>query len=305
VQAGYYNDGEAEGVVVDPSDRTLWFNADQHFHGGIPDGNRCWHINPLNTYNKKILIPWGVRWDRGLCSNVYVDDEGLELTPGNKSGTFISPVIDFQSYTVLSENYTNMGGGSIFVDYRGSDDAPTTVPLDHLTLPYYDANDENEGWGMTIPSEWSSGIVENRFLQIRFTLLDNEPPEKPLLEGPTEGKVGIEYTFFTVSSDPDNDNVSYFFDWDDGTSSGWTEFVSSETQLNRSHTWGSKGIYEIKVKAQDVYGEESEWCALEVTMLKSDFYKSKSPLVYRSYGRIITLFDYVFYLHKNFITPIE
>ena len=297
VQAGYYNDGEAEGLVVDPSDRTLWFNADQHFHGGIPNGNRCWHINPLNTYNKKMLIPWGLRWERGLCSNVRIENEGLRLIPGNRSGIFITPVIDLQSYEVLSEKYTNLGGGNIFVDYRGSDDEPTTVPLDHLTLPYYDANTENEGWGMTIPGEWSSDIVQNRFLQIRFTLVDNEPPEKPLLEGPTEGTVGINYTYFAVSSDPDEDDLSYFFNWGDGTNSSWTEFVSSGIQVNRSHTWSIKGTYTIKVKAQDIYREESEWCTLEIIMPKPDCLKFNIPLVQKLIDRITAVFDYGF-LHS-------
>ena len=69
-----------------------------------------------------------------------------------------------------------------------------------------------------------------------------------------------------MTTDPDGDNVSYFFDWGDGTDSGWTEFVPSGTLVNVSHKWWIRGTYEVKVKAKDPYEAESEWGELEVTM---------------------------------------
>ncbi|MHA2430401.1 MAG: Zn-dependent exopeptidase M28, partial [Promethearchaeota archaeon] len=55
-----------------------------------------------------------------------------------------------------------------------------------------------------------------------------------------------------------------FFDWGDGTNSGWTGFVQPGIPVNASHTWTVQGNYIIKVKAKDVYDAESEWSTLEV-----------------------------------------
>jgi len=83
----------------------------------------------------------------------------------------------------------------------------------------------------------------------------NEPPEIPdQPDGPTEGYVGVEYTYTTdMVSDPDEDDVLYKFDWGDGTDSGW---ISS---LSTTHAWDETGIYNVKVKAKDDLGAESEW----------------------------------------------
>ena len=97
-------------------------------------------------------------------------------------------------------------------------------------------------------------------------VIENEPPDKPNIDGPTSGKPRTEYTYIAVTNDPDEYNISYFFDWDDGTNSGWTEFVPSGTPINATHKWWIGSTYEIKVKAKDIYGAESDWAELEVTM---------------------------------------
>jgi hypothetical protein len=57
------------------------------------------------------------------------------------------------------------------------------------------------------------------------------------------------------------------FDWGDGTSSDWSGPIESGEEFNASHTWSSKGNYEIKVKAKDIYGAESSWSdPLPITM---------------------------------------
>jgi outer membrane protein assembly factor BamB len=99
--------------------------------------------------------------------------------------------------------------------------------------------------------------------------IDDNPPEKPVIDGQTHGGINTEYTYTAVTSDPDNDNVSYYFDWGDGTNSGWTEYVSSGYPVSRSHSWNWWGTYTIKVKAKDVYDMESDWETLKVTMPKN------------------------------------
>ena len=110
-------------------------------------------------------------------------------------------------------------------------------------------------------------------------IIENEPPDKPTIDGETSGKIKTEYTYTAVTTEPDGDNVSYFFNWGDGTNSGWTGYVPSGIQVNESHTWSEKGTYEIKVKAQDVYGAESDWSTLEVTMPKSSQFNFNFPLI--------------------------
>jgi outer membrane protein assembly factor BamB len=96
--------------------------------------------------------------------------------------------------------------------------------------------------------------------------IDDNPPDKPLIDGPTNGLINIEYNYSAVTTEPDGDNISYYFNWGDGKNSGWTEFMPSGTIVNLSHSWGKSGTYTIKVKAKDDYGMESEWGELQVTM---------------------------------------
>ena len=96
--------------------------------------------------------------------------------------------------------------------------------------------------------------------------IDDEPPEKPSISGPNKGGINIEYTYNSETTDPDDDNVSYFFDWGDGSNNGWTEFVPSGTPVSRDHSWKVSGNYNIKVKAKDEFNRESDWETLTVIM---------------------------------------
>jgi rhodanese-related sulfurtransferase len=96
----------------------------------------------------------------------------------------------------------------------------------------------------------------------------NQPPGLPTITGPTEGKSGMEYPYTLLSIDPDNDNIFYCINWSDGTGEICHGPFPSGQTISLSHTWEEKGNYIIQVKAQDKYGDESEWETLEVTMPK-------------------------------------
>lgn len=97
----------------------------------------------------------------------------------------------------------------------------------------------------------------------------NNPPDKPIINGAINGEVRTKYSYNAITNDLDGDNISYLFDWGDTSNSGWTEFVSSGTEVNLSHKWWLKGSYKIMVKAKDCYSAQSEWAILEVTMPKN------------------------------------
>jgi hypothetical protein len=88
----------------------------------------------------------------------------------------------------------------------------------------------------------------------------SQPPAKPATpNGPASGKVNSEYTYTTSTTDPESDQVSYMFDWGDGTFSGWVGPLNSGTTASGKKTWAIKGIYQVKVVAKDSHGKLSQW----------------------------------------------
>jgi len=99
------------------------------------------------------------------------------------------------------------------------------------------------------------------------------PPVKPYVHGPSQGKPNIEYIYTFYSVDPDDDNLYYLIDWGDYTDTDWIGPYDSGEIAEESHIWNAKGSYDIRVKAKDSAGKESEWSdPLIVTMPKNKHY---------------------------------
>jgi len=110
----------------------------------------------------------------------------------------------------------------------------------------------------------------------------NTPPNTPEVEGPSRGKPLVQYIFTVVTIDPDLNDVFYYIDWGDNTSSGWFGPYGSGVQASMSHNWSQKGTYSVKVKAKDTKGAESDWGTLSV----------KIPFSYDS--PVLTFFKWFF-----------
>jgi hypothetical protein len=94
---------------------------------------------------------------------------------------------------------------------------------------------------------------------------------KPSATGAISGKTNTDYEY-TIEEPYDWEKLddsweieSYYFDWGDGTNSGWQE---SDTA---SHNWSSKGTYSVSFKVKDNNDIESEWlvCSVDITKAKS------------------------------------
>ena len=98
----------------------------------------------------------------------------------------------------------------------------------------------------------------------------NAAPNKPSTpSGTTSGKANTAYTYTTSTTDPNRDQMSYWFDWGDGTNSGWVGPYASGATASATHSWTSQGNYQIKVKAKDTSDTESVWSdPLAVSMPK-------------------------------------
>jgi hypothetical protein len=102
-------------------------------------------------------------------------------------------------------------------------------------------------------SEWSP------VLQVEIIEANNIPiiPQAP--SGPSSGYIDSAYSFKTSTTDPEEDSISYQFDWGDGIYSDWSDYVPSGDSISMNHSYSSEGTYGIKSKAKDGDGNESGW----------------------------------------------
>jgi hypothetical protein len=92
---------------------------------------------------------------------------------------------------------------------------------------------------------------------LAVTSLPPSIPEQPY--GESTCKINKEYSYTTTTTEPNGDDIWYWYDWGDGTNSGWIgPFVSGET-CNASHAWTKRDTYMIQIKAKDSYGSESTY----------------------------------------------
>jgi len=100
-----------------------------------------------------------------------------------------------------------------------------------------------------------------------YEIEENDPPNTPNIHGQTNGKTGETYEYcIDAAVDPDGDDIWVYWNWGDGTNSGWLGPYASGEEICESHTWAEDGTYTIKAKLKDEYSVESDWGTLEVTM---------------------------------------
>jgi hypothetical protein len=98
----------------------------------------------------------------------------------------------------------------------------------------------------------------------------NSPPNTPSTpSGPSSGYTGVSYTYSTSATDPDGDDVYYWFSWGDGTNSGWVGPYNSGETGSASHSWSSPGTYSVKAKAKDTNGAESGWSNVKTVTISN------------------------------------
>jgi len=152
------------------------------------------------------------------------------------------------------------------------------------------------GIGYDTTHNGNSDVFISKF---RRGLSDNEPPEKPILSGPSSGKYGQPYDYNAIANDIEDDEIHYLFDWGDITDSGWLGPYESGETCEASHTWTEKDDYEIRVKSKDEHGLESDWSdPLEISMPKSKMF-TNTPFI-----NILENHPYFFPLLRKLLPPI-
>ena len=97
---------------------------------------------------------------------------------------------------------------------------------------------------------------------------------------------------------PDNNPISYFVEWGDGDTYGWTHDYEPGLNIRYGHTYEEQGNFTIRIKTRDSFGLESDWGYLDVTM------PVNKPIQYYGFTliqKILDLFPNLFPILRYFI----
>lgn len=128
------------------------------------------------------------------------------------------------------------------------------------TLFEYITHYDFEKWGWKIyQNMYGYSLYGDPALSLETFTTFSPPniPETP--QGAFEGNVSAEIFFTTSTEDSDGQKVYYKWSWGDGDESEWMGPYPSGDSIQASHSWDEPGVYEIKVKASDTIGSESNW----------------------------------------------
>jgi hypothetical protein len=236
----------------------------------------------------------GSRWENGI--SIIVRGNRVFITGTTSSYDF--PISNNAFITEFQGGIRNKG--DLFI-------STININLDDLYTSTYLGSNRNEAWGQIIIDDEEKIIVTGSTSSTDFPVTINcydanhnggydifisrfqkdlsyqQPPIKPNKpNGISNGKTGEEYEYITSTSDPENDDIYYLFDWGDNTITDWIgPFLSGETAII-AHVWDEVGDYNIKVKAKDEFGAESEWSdPLIISMSKSKNFVSYEQLIER------------------------
>jgi hypothetical protein len=132
--------------------------------------------------------------------------------------------------------------------------------------------------------EYGGLFVDTYISWVDYQPNDQRPykPSKPI--GIIDGNTNTNYYYLSSSIDPNGDQIFFLFDWGDGTDSNWNGPYESGEIVNISHSWNTKGSYEVKTKVKDIHNMESEWSdPLIINMPKN---KIIDNLIYKIIYRI-------------------
>ena len=207
--------------------------------------------NEENTYEGKIKV--------AIC-----EKESSMGWKDSHNVTYTMPFLDWafnENISISSGDYWN----DVIIWDGISNGYPSITGVNIIIIAAVYNNEWHQGYSGPPPDCPFNAYYIDKCVAADFGT--SQPPDAPLISGPSNGKTGNSYPYTFSSVDPDGDNVSYYIKWGDGFILNWTDFqVSGPPGYTESHSWDTKGIYIIEAKAKDSLGVESNWTQFTVNM---------------------------------------
>jgi len=162
-------------------------------------------------------------------------------------------------------------------------DGSNSYDKDGAIIEYsWNFGDGTTGSGETVTHSYSEArqylvtltVIDNYYREsspdktVSIIIQPNKPPSVPEISGPSSGNKDITYSYAATSSDLDNDDLKYIFDWGDGNKDE-SEFITlpKGTAFSMKHSWDKAGEYTITVTVTD--GEANSISELNVSIDES------------------------------------
>jgi hypothetical protein len=320
----YLNPSKHE-INVDVNDSLLWSCSD-------PDGDELTYdvyfgtsSNPplasknriLNYYNPPGEMNYNTKYywkivakdEHGSSTTGPIWDFTTSSEPNNPPYTPSNPYPENGSINIATDLILNWSGGdpdvgdTVTYDVYFSGMLPIRKIASNISNTSINPGNLVNGltyfWNVVA---WDNHNASTIGPSWHFTTINpnNRPPNKPSKpSGQIKGKIGQNYTYIASATDPEGDQLYYNWSWGDGTYSGWIGPYYNGEFVNESHSWMDKGNYDIKVKAKDILGMESDWSdPLAIRMPKMYTYNQIIQLLMKALERI-PFFEKILNLYYN------
>jgi hypothetical protein len=216
--------------------------------------------------------PWEIEYNaRNLNSWVPDNNPPNQPTPNPPDDTVPVGYVRHSTLPVqeIADAVNDQTDIYAWVDWNGDPGAFLCEYMAYLGMWYQDIHNDSED-----PFRcWEAGFIHVRSniavpdaeeaaeITLREVIksIPTSVPEKPTIEGPTNGDVGVEYPYTFVSTDPEGEMVSYYIDWGDGEFEDWVGPYPSGQEKTFYHDWTEIGSYDIKAKARNINEVEGDW----------------------------------------------
>lgn len=120
------------------------------------------------------------------------------------------------------------------------------------------------------------------------------PPNKPSIYGAVQGIPGKAYEYGFITYDPENDNLTYDIDWDDGNiETDFGPFPSGQI-FARYHVWNQKDTFLIKSRAKDEFGNPGDWSEHTIIVVRNKaFNLNLLEILFERFPRLFHAFKYL------------